>query len=99
MNDTQYFGCDVLVIGGGTAGCFAAVIVKENGLDVIVMDKASSGKAGASIMASGFWSVFNPDWGMDYDSTLNWINKNCSFLNNRTWTELFLQESRVRIWI
>jgi succinate dehydrogenase/fumarate reductase flavoprotein subunit len=93
MNDTQYFDCDVLVIGGGTAGCFAAVTVKENGLDVMVVDKASSGKAGASIMASGFWSVFNADWGMDYNATLDWINKNSSYLNNRTWTEIFLQES------
>jgi len=59
----------------------------------MVADKTCSGKAGASIMASGFWAVFNPDWGMDYDSTLDWINKNSSYLNNRTWTELFLQES------
>lgn len=92
MNDT-HFSCDVLVIGGSTAGCFAAVTAKKNGLDVMVVDKAYSGKAGASIMASGFWAVFNPDWGMDYDSTLDRLNKNSSYLNNRTWTELFLQES------
>ncbi|MBP1736774.1 MAG: nadB 1 [Oscillospiraceae bacterium] len=89
----EHMTCDVLVIGGGTAGCFAAVSAKKAGADVLVADKASGGYAGASIMASGFWSVFNPDWGMDYDATLCWINKNSSYLNNRDWTELFLRES------
>ena len=85
--------CDVLVIGGATAGCFAAITAKERGLDVLVLDKAGAGKAGASIMASGFWAVFNEDWGMDYDATLRWINANSSYLNNRSWTEAFLQDS------
>lgn len=85
--------CDVLVIGGATAGCFAAITAKERGLDVLVLDKAGAGKAGASIMASGFWAVFNEDWGMDYDATLRWINANSSYLNNRNWTEAFLQDS------
>ena len=93
MKDTQYFRCDVLVIGGSTAGCFAAITAKASNLDVVVVDKAYSGKSGASIMASGFWAIFNPDWGMDYASTLDWINKNGSYLNNRAWTEIFLQES------
>ena len=30
---TQYFNGDVLVIGGGAAGCFAAVTFKEQNLD------------------------------------------------------------------
>ncbi|MBN1626503.1 MAG: FAD-binding protein, partial [Deltaproteobacteria bacterium] len=93
MTRTQYFSCDVLIIGGSTAGCFAAITVKEDNLDVIAVDKAYGGNAGASIMASGFWAVFNPEWGMDYDSTFAYINKNGSYLNNRTWSDLFLKES------
>jgi len=85
--------CDVLVVGGSTAGCFAAVSAREAGLDVIIADKAGAGYAGASIMASGFWAVFNADWGMDYDNTLAFINRNASYMNHREWTEIFLKES------
>lgn len=85
--------CDLLVIGGSTAGCFAANTARELGLDVLVVDKATAGQAGASIMASGFWAVFNEEWGMDYGATLAWINANSSYLNNRDWTEAFLTDS------
>ena len=85
--------CDILVIGGAAAGCFAAITARELGMDVLVADKAGVGKAGASIMACGFWAVFNEDWGMDYDETFRWINANSSWLNNRDWTEAFLTES------
>ena len=34
---------DVLVIGGGIAGCFAAIKAKEQGLDVTIVDKAYAG--------------------------------------------------------
>jgi len=30
---------DVLVIGGGIAGCFAALKAKDQGLDVVLVDK------------------------------------------------------------
>ena len=89
----QTIKCDLLVIGGSTAGCFAANTARELGLDVLVVDKATAGQAGASIMASGFWAVFNQEWGMDYDATLAWINANSSYLNNRAWTEAFLRDS------
>ena len=93
MSHADKLTCDVLVIGGSTAGCFAANTARELGLDVLVVDKATAGQAGASIMASGFWAVFNEDWGMDYDATLSWINANSSYLNNRDWTECFLRDS------
>lgn len=93
MEKTMLYTCDLLVIGGATAGCFAANTAKELGMDVLVVDKATAGQAGASIMASGFWAVFNEDWGMNYEETLDWINANSSYMNNRDWTEKFLQES------
>lgn len=71
MDVKTIFTCELLVIGGSTAGCFAANTAREMGLDVLVADKATAGQAGASIMASGFWAVFNEDWGMDYNATLD----------------------------
>lgn len=93
MQQPIVYKCELLVIGGSTAGCFAANTAREMGLDVLVVDKATAGQAGASIMASGFWAVFNEDWGMDYDSTFRWINANSSYMNNRNWTERFLTDS------
>ena len=92
MNGT-HLSCDLLVIGGSTAGCFAANTAREMGLDVLVVDKATAGQAGASIMASGFWAVFNADWGMDYDATFDWINANSSYMNRRDWTKAWLDDS------
>jgi len=89
----EHLKTDVLVIGGGTAGCFAAIRAKSEGLDVTIVDKAGAGYSGASIMASGFWAVFNADWGMDYDEYLRVIYKDGAYLNNRVWTEMLLRDS------
>ncbi|MBM2832074.1 MAG: putative fumarate reductase flavoprotein subunit [Dehalococcoidia bacterium] len=42
---------DVLVIGGGTAGCLAAVSARQQGAQVVVAEKASVSRSGA--MSSG----------------------------------------------
>ena len=74
---------DILVIGGGIAGCFAAIKAREQGLNVAIVDKAYAGKSGSSIMASGFWSVFNQEWGHDLDLCMNTANIGSDFLNDR----------------
>ena len=43
---------DVLVLGGGPAGCFAAITAARKGLKVVLVDKAAvkrSGSAGSGI--------------------------------------------------
>ncbi|MDP2719088.1 MAG: FAD-dependent oxidoreductase [Dehalococcoidia bacterium] len=52
---------DVLVVGSGIAGSFAAITAREAGAEVIVADRAVSGKSGASCMASGVFHHFHPD--------------------------------------
>ena len=39
---------DVLVIGGGMAGSFAAIKAREQGLDVTLVDKGYVSKSGAT---------------------------------------------------
>src|SRR3990172_7151498 len=51
---------DVLVVGSGIAGAFAAIKARQVGAEVIVADRATSGKSGASSMASGVFRHFNP---------------------------------------
>jgi succinate dehydrogenase/fumarate reductase flavoprotein subunit len=48
---------DVLVIGGGIAGCFAAIKARERGLDVTIVDKAYAGKSGGTRVA-GFGATW-----------------------------------------
>lgn len=51
---------DVLVIGCGIAGAFAAIKAKETGADVTVVDRAVAGRSGTSCMASGVFHHFHP---------------------------------------
>jgi succinate dehydrogenase/fumarate reductase flavoprotein subunit len=52
---------DVLVIGGGPAGCWAAITAAENGASVVLVDKGYCGTSGATASAgTGVWYV-DPD--------------------------------------
>ena len=42
---------DVLVVGAGGAGMYAAVSAARNGADTVLVDKSLIGRGGATIMA------------------------------------------------
>ena len=86
---------DVLVIGGGIAGCFAAIKASEQGAKVILVDKGFIGKSGQTPYARGFMA-FNPDWGHKLDVWMDYINKTSEYVNNRYWTEITIKESYAR---
>jgi succinate dehydrogenase/fumarate reductase flavoprotein subunit len=53
---------DVLVLGGGIGGCFAAVKAKEAGAGKVVqVDKGHAGKSGNSAFGAGVMHVLLPD--------------------------------------
>jgi succinate dehydrogenase/fumarate reductase flavoprotein subunit len=93
MPEEHLVETDILIIGGGTAGCFAAVKARELGLRVTIVDKACAGKSGSGIMASGYWSVFNTEWGSNHDKTLESETVGGDYINNRDWGEIFTRES------
>lgn len=84
---------DVLIIGGGNAGLFAAINAREKNVKVTLVDKAYAGKSGASIMASGWMNVYNPEWGDDWSTLMAGINMIGSGLNDRRWSEIVMRES------
>jgi succinate dehydrogenase/fumarate reductase flavoprotein subunit len=86
---------DVLVIGGGIAGCFAAIKARGQGATVLLVDKGFAGKSGQTPYARGFM-VFNPDWGHKLDAWMDYINITSEYINNRTWTEITITESYAR---
>ena len=85
---------DVLIIGGGIAGCMAAISARSQGLDVLVVDKVHAGKSGASIHADIFMTVFEPEWGADFDTCVEAWGVSGEFINNREWCETILKDSR-----
>ena len=79
--------CDVLVIGGGLAGCLAALQAKEalgpHG-KVAIIDKGFLSYSGQSAFAAGIWTFFDPDQD-DLDLWLEEIITSGEYLNDQLW--------------
>ena len=89
--------CDILVIGGGLAGTFAAIRAKEhNNLDVVLVDKGYVSMSGGSSFAGGFSALFKPEAGHDYDTWKNQAIKIGEYIVNQDWLDLHLQNSWAR---
>ena len=71
VSSSDMYETDVLVIGGGIGGCFAAIKAREAGADeVIQLDKGHVGKSGCSAFAAGVYPAFCPEED-DYDEVFN----------------------------
>jgi succinate dehydrogenase/fumarate reductase flavoprotein subunit len=95
MASDNIFKTDVLVVGGGIAACFSALKAKENGADVILVDKGYAGGSGQSPFAGGF-AVFDPDKDTDMDSWVDQITRNGEYVNNRAFTKMAFEDSYAR---
>ena len=87
---------DVLVIGGGMSGLFAAIKAREEGADVTLVEKGYVGKSGSVFFAEGFYSIFNPKWGHNLKDWVAQISKTGEYMNNPEWTEVTLKDSYER---
>lgn len=66
-SETVLHEADVLVIGGGAAGCMAAIKAKEAGATMVAqLDKGHVGRSGPSAFAAGIIQAFCPEED-DYD--------------------------------
>ena len=86
---------DVLVIGGGYAGTFAAVAAKAKGLHVVLIDKGSVGRSGMTPWANGF-NVFDEADGDSREDMISGTSVASEYLNNRDWLELQFEDSKKR---
>src|SRR5512137_1142101 len=92
----KYINTDVLVIGAGMAGFFAAIKARGQGLDVVLADKGYVGKTGASHYADGNLMFFRPERGHKLNDWVDLICERGEYLNNRDWVQICLEESKDR---
>lgn len=82
---------DVLVIGGGLAGIFAALRASEAGLRVTLLDKGTIGCSGMSPWAA---DVAECRVGQgDRPAALARLSRDSEFLNDRRWAELHFENA------
>jgi len=83
---------DILVIGGGVAGCFAAIKAKQRGAKkVLLVDKGYVGKSGCSKFAAGSFKCFIPDED-DFDLWFSKAVEEGYYINDQDWTKIHLTE-------
>ena len=85
---------DVLIIGGGIAGLFAAITAKdtEPTLEVLLVDKCQPGASGASAYAAGVLNFWQPgDSFEDYVEDI--IVNNSEYLIDQDYTEQAVRQS------
>lgn len=95
MTEKKMIHTDVLVVGGGMAGWFAAENARLQGADVYLADKGRVGMTGQSPYAHGF-AVFNEEWGDDLKQWSDFVHKSGEYINNVYWYETVLKNSYAR---
>ena len=86
------YEADLLVIGGGGAGIFAALRARAEGLRVALVDKGTVGCSGLSPWAGGV-HMFDPAHG-DRHRWHDAIAHLGEHVNNRDWLDLYLDQSQ-----
>ena len=90
------YAADVLVVGSGFAGVFAAVEAAQTGLRVVLVDKGTVGWSGMSPWASDS-RPFDPEL-YDRKEWLDNLSTATEWLYNRPWIEMFMDESMEIFW-
>ena len=86
---------DVLVVGAGQAGLFAAIKAAEQGVQVILVDKGYAGKAGQSQNLATMIVFDHPE----LHDLKQWVLSDRAvneYINNPDWVELVYRESKAR---
>ena len=55
LDITETLSCDVLVLGGGLAGCYAAIAAARRGQSVILVEKGATARSGSAGTGFDHW--------------------------------------------
>ena len=95
LQDVQIIETDVLIVGGGLAGCWAAIAAKEVLDRVTLVDKAMVGRSGASTFAAGV--ILAPQADDNLDEWAEEIVERGEYMNDQEWVRATLEEQIVRL--
>lgn len=93
--DERTVETDVLVIGGGIAGVWAAIRARQLGARVMLASKATAGRSGCSVMVAGTWSTFDPKLD-DLDGCTRDALETSDYLDDPAMARIVYQGSRER---
>ena len=82
---------DVLVVGAGFAGCFAAIRARELGAEVLIAEYGKAGFAGASAIGAHITRVVLPD--DDHDAALKSTVLDSDYMVDQEYAEGVIAES------
>lgn len=88
----NYVKTDVLVVGGGMAGVFAAVKAHDAGARVVLVDKGSVGRSGQTPFARGMFRFDEKQSGISKKEYLKKTAEACEYMNNPVYTALLLDK-------
>ena len=88
----RVFETDVLVIGGGFAGCFAAIKARQAGTEVLMAVKGRTGRSGLTPWANS-WFVFKDTRGVTREQYLQQFVLSGEYLNNMDFVDILMAES------
>jgi succinate dehydrogenase/fumarate reductase flavoprotein subunit len=89
--DCKEFTTDVLVVGSGIAGCFAAMEAKERGADVLMVEQGKSGFWGMSVGGTHRLRVVLP--GDDFDAAMKGTVEECEYMIDQEFAGTALKET------
>jgi succinate dehydrogenase/fumarate reductase flavoprotein subunit len=84
---------EVLVVGGGMAGVFAAVKAHDAGAKVLLVDKGAVGKSGQTPFARGIFRFDAKEAGLSREEYLARTSEVSERMNNAVYTALLLDQS------
>ncbi len=91
----QRLQCDVLVIGAGLAGAWAAARAKEIANNVVLVEIARIGKSGKSAFSGA--GILCPEDSDDRDAWQREIVQKGQFMNDQDWVSLMLADQPKRL--
>jgi succinate dehydrogenase/fumarate reductase flavoprotein subunit len=91
----QEFTTDILVIGGGYAGTFAAVQARDKGFEVIVADKGRVGLGGKTPWAAAY-QCYDPASGESPEVTIKNTALDSDYMVRRDIVEMWVEDSLQR---
>ncbi|MEI6054690.1 MAG: FAD-binding protein [Lentisphaerota bacterium] len=89
------FESDVLVIGGGMAGFFAAIRAVEKGQKVVMVDKGTVGRSGFTPWANTF-SIFDESLGDKSEDWIKGVQAKGEYLVNLDYFNMQIEDSLAR---